>query len=357
MAVLLRPVSGRENAFQGSVTLRSGLEARLRGTLRPDAGPPRALEARILDGGALLFAGPLEAGSEVALGTRGTLALPAIRTWAQFRGSRDRALPLVYLGFGLVIAGAVAMFAVLRVDTAVLVTPLADGREHVVVALRAPRLAPLCAERFAALAREHLGPEPVAHSSRPGSPLPTPGSALLLAVLLGAALTPGCGSRGRLSDERATQLVRAYNQRLIDAYRSSDPEALEGVAGPAECKKVLGLIGVKSDQGISLDAALVSFAVRAVGRPAPGTVVVDTDETWRYADRRIGSGDVVGEPSEDRYRMSYHLERLPTGAWLVAEVRFASPPVVGRASALSQVPIAAHGLPAKEPAPSNGKQP
>jgi hypothetical protein len=61
------------------------------------------------------------------------------------------------------------------------------------------------------------------------------------------------------------------------------------------------------------------------------------------------------KPSEDRYRMAYHLERLPTGAWVVAEVRFASPPVVGRASALSQVPIAAHGLPAKEPAPSNGK--
>ncbi len=348
VAALLRPVAGRANAFLGTVTLRSGIEVRLRAALRPDGGPPRALNARLLADGALLFAGPLAPGASVSLGERGTLAVPAIRSWAQFRGSRDRALALVYLGFALVTAGALAMFAVVRVDTAVLVTPLGNGREHVVVAMRTQRLAPLFADRFAALAREHLGTE-TARSPRPGaSPLP-------VILLLGAGLAQGCGSGGRLTDERAAQLVRTYNQRLIDAYRSSDPEMLEGIAGPAECKKVLGLIGVKSDQGVSLDATLVSFAVRAVARPSAATMLVTTDETWRYADRQIGSGNVIGQPSEDHYRMSYHLERLPTGAWVIGAVSFASPPVVGRASALSQVPIAAHGLPATEPVPSTEK--
>jgi hypothetical protein len=404
VAVLLRPVVGRQNAFQGSVTLRSGLEVRLRSGLGPDAGPPTTLETRILDGGALLFAGPLKAGAEVALGARGTVALPAIRSWAQFRGSRDRALPLAYLGFALAIVGATAMFTLVRVDTAVLVTPLADGQESVVVALRAPRLAPLFAERFEALAREHLGggpakaieflaapsaadgqvgrgcqyPTPAASSARDrqspraakqngklngiGRPSPAGeeaaptahgrrgGTAMLAgAALLSAGLAAGCGSADRLSDERAERLVRAYNQRLADAYRTSDPELLEGVAGPAECRKVLGLIGVKSDQGISLDATLLSLALLSVAPGGEGTVVVTTEETWRYADRRIGTGDVVGEPSEDHYRISYRLDRLKAGGWVVGEVRFATPPVVGRAAALNRVPISAHAAPAATP--------
>lgn len=362
VAVLLRPVDGRENAFQGVMRLRSGLELRLRGALRADAGPPSALEARILDGGALLFAGSVQTGAEVSLGAHGTIGLPTIHSWAQLRGSRDRALALVYLGFALVIVGATAMFALLRVDTAVLVTPLVDGREHVVVALRAQRLAPLFAERFEALAREHLGPPP-ADASRevPSQAALAPGAGdhrrrpgfWVGVALLGAGLASGCGRGGSLSAERAERLVRAYNQRLIEAYRSSDPELLEGVAGPSECRKILGLIGVKSDQGISLDATLLSLAVRGVERRAAGTVVVTTEEAWRYADRRIGSGETVGEPSADHYRMAYHLERLKAGTWVVGQVRFASPPLVGRATVSDRVPTAGHAAPpTKTPAPT-----
>jgi hypothetical protein len=311
------------------------------------------LDVRVLDGGALLCAGRAQAGDVLSLGARGSIAVCAVSSWAQFRASRDPGFPLVLLGFGLVVAGAFALFVLVRVDTAVIVTPVAEGRERVTVALRAQRFAPLFAARFEALAREHLGEPP--GKGGPSTPDEPPGGkprrpaglahgALAWAVPLLVWVASGCGPRGGLPAVRAERLVRTYNQRLIEAYRTSDPGLIEGVAGPDECRKILGLIGVKSDQGLSLDATLVSLAVWAIKPLADGAVTVTTDEVWRYADRRIGSGEVVGESSEDSYRMAYRLERSAGRGWVVAQVRFAAPPRVGRAAVTDQVPVSAHSI-------------
>lgn len=166
-------------------------------------------------------------------------------------------------------------------------------------------------------------------------------AAVVTAVVLGA-LVVACG--GGLSDERAVDLVEAYNQRLIEAYRTADPVLVESVAGPEEAKKIFALVGVKSDQGITLDSALLEFEALGVERPTASEIVVTTAETWYYLDRRIGQGEAVGEDSTDHYRMTYHLRQFD-GAWKVAEVRFAAPPQVGRTEVLDHAPAKVmHGV-------------
>jgi hypothetical protein len=149
---------------------------------------------------------------------------------------------------------------------------------------------------------------------------------------------------GRLSDSKAEALVREYNARVIEAYRTADPQQVVGLVGDLELKKITGLIGVRQDADLFLDSELVSLVVTAIERP-PGGVQVLTEEKWSYRDRHVGDGAQVGEASQDEYAMRYVLQ--PVGQlWRVERIEFASPPKVGRKSA----PLGSGAAHARQPA-------
>ena len=176
------------------------------------------------------------------------------------------------------------------------------------------------------------------------------------AAMLGAAALTGLAAGCReLPNRRAEAVVRKYNEKLIEAYRVGDERLVEGLVGDAEAKKILGLVGVKTDMGITLDAALMEFRVTGVQRPGPDAVDVLTEERWHYRDRRIGSGETVGAESDDHYFMRYAL-RKEGKSWVVFKVAFERPPVVGRTAAPNQAPPRIfHGMPeSASPAPRPG---
>ncbi len=161
-------------------------------------------------------------------------------------------------------------------------------------------------------------------------------------LLLTGTLTATAACSG-LSDRKAEALVRRYNDRLVEAYRTADVEVLEGLVGDQEGKKLTGLIGVKRDMGITLDAELLTFEVLAVERKRESVDVL-TDERWFYRDRRIGTGETVGQESADRYSLRYVLRKVK-GTWVVEAVRFEGPPQVGRTDAPNRAaPQALHGV-------------
>ena len=146
---------------------------------------------------------------------------------------------------------------------------------------------------------------------------------------------------GRLSDAKAEQVVRDYNARVIEAYRTADPQLAAGVVGAAELKKLTGLIGARQDADLVLDSELLAFEVLSVER-ADTEVHVLTRERWYYRDRHIGDGAQVGEESTDEYRMRYALVRAGN-AWVVDRIEWAAPPKVGRARAPLGGELAADG--------------
>jgi hypothetical protein len=169
---------------------------------------------------------------------------------------------------------------------------------------------------------------------------------------LACALVLAAASCTRLSDEDAVKVVRAYDRQLVEAFRAGDATLIERVAGDSEAKKITGLVGVKVDQDLFLDAELEEFRVLGVKRSG-SVVLVDTEERWYYRDRRIGSGATVGQDSRDRYRIRYTLGKARAG-WVVDHLEFRSPPEVGRASGPPLDPRALHGRAASPPAPAPG---
>lgn len=161
-----------------------------------------------------------------------------------------------------------------------------------------------------------------------------------------ALAASGCGG---LDDGAARKLVQAYLSRVIEAYRISDAELAAPVASDREVRKLTGLIGVKRDSDLNLDAQLLEIQFERIERPGK-QVRVYTRERWRYRDLQIGTGKQVGEESTDSYRLCYVLGR-EGGRWVVEETSFVEPPVVGR----KVIPMTTdarvlHGLPPKDAA-------
>jgi hypothetical protein len=138
--------------------------------------------------------------------------------------------------------------------------------------------------------------------------------------------------------------VRQYLQKVVEAYRAADETLVDPYVNEQQGLKLTGLIGVKKDQGIALDAQLLDLQFTRIEQRGDRWVA-ETRERWYYRDRRIGTGEQVGEDSTDRYAMRYTFSRSG-GKWILEDLEFAEPPVVGRKVAPLPVdPRTMHGLP------------
>lgn len=146
-----------------------------------------------------------------------------------------------------------------------------------------------------------------------------------------AVLLTGCGrNAGTFDIEEARGLVQRYNEVVIEAYRRLDIKLVDDVVGPNERRKLAGLIGVRQDMGITLDSELLLLEMVSVKQHEESKwLEVRTREKWRYLDRKIGTGEQVGEESDDEYEMIYVFIN-DDGRWLVDKIKFAVPPKVGR---------------------------
>ncbi|HJV39956.1 MAG TPA: hypothetical protein VJ528_14045 [Geothrix sp.] len=142
-----------------------------------------------------------------------------------------------------------------------------------------------------------------------------------------ATLALGCA---RVTPGQARNLVSRYNEMASEAYRKNDIRLIDTVVGPdaPDGKRLTGLIGVRVDMGLTLDAHLESLEVTKVEQTGD-ELQVRTREQWRYRDVETATGRQVGEASVDHYEMHYRFKRQK-GTWLVEETQFAAPPQVGR---------------------------
>lgn len=162
-----------------------------------------------------------------------------------------------------------------------------------------------------------------------------------------AVVAAAVACKPRLSDAEAERLVRTYNERVIEAFRTSDASVAYPVTGWDESKRLTGLVGVKRDMGITLAAELQELTLEGVEH-AGEWVIVSTRERWYYRDLEIGSGKQVGADSTDRYRMRYVLRR-DGERWVVDRTEFAEPPEVGRSEVPNRAPVRTlHGVDSAE---------
>ncbi|HEY3400433.1 MAG TPA: hypothetical protein VGK03_07350 [Geothrix sp.] len=140
-------------------------------------------------------------------------------------------------------------------------------------------------------------------------------------------LALGCS---RVSPSEARMLVARYNQVVSDAYRKGDIRLIDEVVGPdaPDGRRLTGLIGVRIDMGLTLDARLEVLEVTGVEQ-LKDELQVRTREQWRYRDVRTSTGQQVGDASVDHYEMLYRFS-YHKGTWLVEETKFTAPPQVGR---------------------------
>jgi hypothetical protein len=155
--LLLREAPGGDAA---SAWLRDGTELRFRAERPAKALLPDRVEVRALRQGALLGSGSVAPGEELAFPGGARVELAGLRWWSRFTAKRDPSVAVVFAGFGLALLGTILNVVFVRTDVLVRVEAGAEPEtEHVLVALRPRRLAPLFRERFEALVRAEGGAE------------------------------------------------------------------------------------------------------------------------------------------------------------------------------------------------------
>ena len=85
------------------------------------------------------------------------------------------------------------------------------------------------------------------------------GVAILIAI--------GLACRGGPSPEDARRLVMTYLGKVTEAYRSSDEQIVDALVSEPQALKLVGLIGVKRDADVYLDAQLLDINFEKI---APG---------------------------------------------------------------------------------------
>jgi hypothetical protein len=185
-----------------------------------------------------------------------------------------------------------------------------------------------------------------------------PGTVMVLVA--SAWLASGCqrDSRGGADEARqeGERAVRTYLDKVIEAYRASDHGIVDPYVGEEHGLRLLGLIGVKRDAGITLDAQVTELVVETAERQGQD-LLVTTRERWHYRDRAIGTGLQVGEESTDAYHLRYRFRR-EDGRLKLMETGFLDPPQVGRAAPRLELEARqAHGLPAREGGEAQGHAP
>ncbi len=136
-----------------------------------------------------------------------------------------------------------------------------------------------------------------------------------LGPLLAAALATGCHS----DRSTASAAIRAYDEELVRAFRTSDHGGLAAVAAPKEAERIRVLVDMKRAARVVLESELQGLEVTAATQAGPDAMTAEARERWRYHDRPLDPGRPPGTVYVSDMTLRYHL-RLDGGAWKVAEV-------------------------------------
>ncbi len=122
-------------------------------------------------------------------------------------------------------------------------------------------------------------------------------------------------------DMPITEAVAEYNKRLAEAYRTSDIKPLDGIAGPADLRKVTLVIDINKQKGVYLDSKLLNLKVEKMERPSKDSAQVWTTENWEYIYRNIKGNSPTGEAKRENYELVYYLG-YREGHWWVERVKW-----------------------------------
>ena len=109
----------------------------------------------------------------------------------------------------------------------------------------------------------------------------------ILLFLLATSILWGCAEN---STEAVTAVVRAYNNAVIEAYRTGSAQPLLPYASEKEMNKVQVLVDLKMSNRLVLESELQSLELLSAVREPDDTYTVRTRERWKYFDRPLQVG-------------------------------------------------------------------
>ncbi len=116
-----------------------------------------------------------------------------------------------------------------------------------------------------------------------------------------------------------TDVVRAYNSALIEAFAQQDMNLLNTVATEDQAFTEFYQMAALGESRVRMLATLQSIEFGDVTFPEDGTASVTTTEVWDYTHESLDTSETVASETGVVYRLRYDLV-LQDGQWLVNAV-------------------------------------
>lgn len=136
-----------------------------------------------------------------------------------------------------------------------------------------------------------------------------------------AFLAPLVAAKDRSTPERdqeaMVEAVRAFNQRVMDAYARRDPSLVRATIEEEELAELVAAdVQFLSAGGRTLRLELVGLEVGGVRQMGPARANLTVTEDWVHEYRDVRSGAGLSPPQRSRERLTYHLAKTG-GRWRV----------------------------------------
>ena len=156
--------------------------------------------------------------------------------------------------------------------------------------------------------------------------------ALCLLLLFLSVVTVGCSS-GENETREIENLIRRYNDLVIQGYRNQDMNPLQEVATLEHALKLYHHMAALGEGKLRMEAKLKDIVFKKIDLTGSGKATVDTEEIWDFTHHRMATNEKYAEERDFIYRMGYILHKK-NGRWIITEVN-----TIGGASTNTIIPL------------------
>lgn len=119
-------------------------------------------------------------------------------------------------------------------------------------------------------------------------------------------------------EEAMMEAVRAYNERVVEAYARRDPSLVRpGIAGDELADLIAADIRFLAAEGRTVRLQMIGLKLEEVRGLGPARARLTVIEDWAHDYRDAASGARLSAPQRARERVTYDLAKI-AGRWRVA---------------------------------------
>lgn len=144
---------------------------------------------------------------------------------------------------------------------------------------------------------------------------------ILLSIL--STLSFGCSSNKNSANGELENIIRRYNQLVIQGYQKQDMNPMQEVTTEEHARKLYHHMSALAEGKLRMESKLKDIKFKNIDQRSSTEATVETEEIWDFTHYRMDTSEKYAEEKDFIYRMGYILNKKD-GRWIITNVNTVS---------------------------------